>query len=197
MIVPQVRFLSSANVWPEPYAIFDCRPISPVARISSTNQLSLALMWMQSWHGHSLGDWHLVGPRQMMISTSSSVGLSWANGMAADSARGRDSRSLLADYYRNPKVTSRNCGLARTLSGARYSSHNAQYSRCHDSLLGKTRTWTSASGTKQTRSMRWRMSASGGKADIDQALLTNLDLWVHGLGRRARPEHDHCAASYL
>jgi hypothetical protein len=46
--------------------------------------------------------------------------------MAADSARGRDSRSLLADYYRNPKVTSPELrpstnavcswGLKRTLS---------------------------------------------------------------------------------
>src|SRR5262245_51936709 len=34
--------------------------------------------------------------------------------------------------------------------GARKSNHNAEHSRCHDSLLGKTRTWTSASGTKLT-----------------------------------------------
>jgi hypothetical protein len=33
---------------------------------------------------------------------------------------------------------------------------------------------TSAIGTKQTCSMRRRMSASGGKADVDQPLLTNL-----------------------
>ena len=35
---------------------------------------------------------------------------------------------------------------------------------------------TSAIGTKQTCSMRRRMSAFGGKADSDQPLLTNLDL---------------------
>jgi hypothetical protein len=34
----------------------------------------------------------------------------------------------------------------------------------------------SAIGTKQTYSMRSRMSALGGKADSDQQLLTNLDL---------------------
>ena len=39
----------------------------------------------------------------------------------------------------------------------------------------------SANGTKPTCSMRWRMSAFGGKADSDQPLLTNLDLWVQGL----------------
>ena len=42
----------------------------------------------------------------------------------------------------------------------------------------------SAFGTKQTYSMRSRMSAFGGKADIDQPLLTNLDLRVYGLPRR-------------
>jgi hypothetical protein len=36
------------------------------------------------------------------------------------------------------------------LDGAYYSNHNAQYSRCHDSLLGKTRTWTPPYGTKLT-----------------------------------------------
>jgi len=35
----------------------------------------------------------------------------------------------------------------------------------------------SAIGTKQTCSMRWQMSAFGGKADIDKPLPTNLDLW--------------------
>jgi hypothetical protein len=36
--------------------------------------------------------------------------------------------------------------------------------------------------------MRWRLSAFGGKADIDQPLLTNLDLWVHGLIEDAWPQ---------
>jgi hypothetical protein len=39
----------------------------------------------------------------------------------------------------------------------------------------------SAYGTKQTCSMRRRMSASGGKTDVDQPLLTSLDLCVHAL----------------
>jgi hypothetical protein len=37
-------------------------------------------------------------------------------------------------------------------------------------------TLMSACGTKQTCSMRWQMSAFGGKADSDQPLLTDPDL---------------------
>lgn len=33
------------------------------------------------------------------------------------------------------------CCLRRPANGARHSNHNALFSRCHDSLLGKTRTW--------------------------------------------------------
>ncbi|MGO9846553.1 MAG: hypothetical protein ACLPKT_08125 [Methylocella sp.] len=33
------------------------------------------------------------------------------------------------------------CCLCRPANGARYSNHNGQLSRCHESLLGKTRTW--------------------------------------------------------
>ena len=39
----------------------------------------------------------------------------------------------------------------------------------------------SAIGAKQTCSMHWRLSAFGGKADIDRPLITNLDLKVNGL----------------
>ena len=41
--------------------------------------------------------------------------------------------------------------------------------------------------------MRWRMSAFGGKADSDQPLLTNLDLWVHGLVQSRHLLHGRCA----
>jgi hypothetical protein len=66
------------------------------------------------------------------------------------------------------------------------SSTSTAFSQSQDSTF--TRIWqsrshsempppkASASGTKQTCSMRRRMSASGGKTDVDQPLLTNLDL---------------------